>query len=324
VQGLEVVMRRTINWAMGQGRCQVKETSSPRPIDRREPESNAYPEDWWGQEVEMDTRLKFAQKEVWTRLALLAAISLLGAMALSAQTSTAPPNKLADSIRSGTILPVVLRTSVSFQKCKPGHAVSGNIAQDVPLANGVKIRRGTAVEGQIMEVTPNTNGAGQQVSLRFDKIYWHGQWVPIVTDLRAFASSVAVMQAHVPEEAPNEGSPYEWLPTTQIWGDSVYGRRGQVMSADDPSEVVGKSVANGVLVQVSAKEGSKCRGAADGNDSPQALWVFSSGACGIYGLDNLSIVHAGRTDPKGTIILASSSTRNVELRGGDGLLLRVQ
>jgi len=258
-------------------------------------------------------------------LALLALAIFMGAMAVYGQTQTSTSsssNSRESKVTPGTIVPAVLHTSLSLHKCKPGQEVFATVAQDVPIANAVKIRKGTEIKGHIVAVTPNTNGTGQRVSMQFDKIYWNGQWIPIVTDLRAVASSLEVMQAHVPDEAPNEGSPYEWLQTTQVGGDSVYGQKGQVMSADDPSQVVGKSVPGGVLVRASAKEGTKCRGEADGNNGPQALWVFSSGACGVYGVDGLSIVHAGRTDPIGTIIL-SSNADNVKLRDGDGLLLRV-
>ncbi len=71
-----------------------------------------------------------------------------------------------------------------------------------------------------------------------------------------------------------------------------------------------------------AKGGTKCRGDMNDNDSLQAMWVFSSDACGAYGIEHLTITHAGRTDPKGTIILASDVDK-LSLRNGDGLLLRV-
>ncbi|MGB2636291.1 MAG: hypothetical protein WAM58_20340 [Candidatus Acidiferrum sp.] len=103
------------------------------------------------------------------------------------------------------------------------------------MKNGSKIRKGSVVEGHIVSVTPNSNATGSQVTMQFDKVYVAGQWVPVTTNLRAIAGFMAIQVAQTPEEAPNEGTPYNWLPTTQIGGDSVYGVGGKVMSADDPS-----------------------------------------------------------------------------------------
>jgi hypothetical protein len=233
-------------------------------------------------------------------------------------TATAQENK----VPAGTILPVVLRTSFSFDNCKPGQILHGKVAQDVPLPDGSKIRRGSTIEGHIVSVSPAATGSGAKVSVQFDKLNWNGQWTPLVTNLRAIAGFMTVMEATTPQEAAGEGNVYDWLPTTQIGGDSVYGFEGPVMSAHDTSKVIGKSVANGVLVPASANEGTKCRGAVNGNDDPQALWVFSSDACGAYGIEHLKVDHAGRTDPRGIIVLAAEE-HNVKLYSGDGLLLRV-
>ena len=85
---------------------------------------------------------------------------------------------------------------------------------------------------------------------------------------------------------------------------------------------MGREVNGGVLAQVRAKEGTKCRGAIEGNDTPQALWVFSSDACGTYGLEHIRIAHAGRTDPTAVIVLTSDSG-NIKIAGGAGMLLRI-
>jgi len=226
-------------------------------------------------------------------------------------------------IPGGTVLPVALRSSVSFEKCKPGQLLLGKIAQDVPLPDGSKIRRGSTIEGHVVETKPNAGAVGAQVTIQFDKVNMAGQWVPIVTNLRAIAGFVAVAAAQIPDEAPGEGTPYNWLPTTQIGGDTVYGVRGPVMSADDTSKVIGRSVGDGgVLSQLRENVEAGCRGALDNSDRPQALWVFSAHACGIYGIEHLKIAHAGRTSPRGTIILASE-TQKLSLKNGDGLLLRV-
>jgi len=68
--------------------------------------------------------------------------------------------------------------------------------------------------------------------------------------------------------------------------------------------------------------GSKCSGAIN-SDQKNALWVFSTEACGAYGFgDDLIIAHAGRTDPVGEVVL--QGRKNVMVRSGSGLLLRVR
>jgi hypothetical protein len=86
---------------------------------------------------------------------------------------------------------------------------------------------------------------------------------------------------------------------------------------------VGTPTANGVLVQIASKPGTKCRGDLGGDGRPQALWLFSADACGTYGFADLTIAHAGRSNPVGQITLASEK-RNFDVRSGSGLLLRVK
>jgi hypothetical protein len=240
-------------------------------------------------------------------------------------TLVVPPANAGDApltVPSGTILPIRLNSTISSAKSKPGQIITGRIMQDVPLPSGVLIRAGSKVIGHIVEVTPATAGAPARISLQFDKLVSSNETISLTTNLRAIAGFMQILNAQTPETGPGESDVFDWLTTIQIGGDIVYGVGGPVAAAENANQIIGKSVGGGVLVQVRAKEGTNCRGPVDGNDSPQALWVFSSDACGTYGLAHVSITHAGRTDPTGVIVLASDNG-NVKLPSGTGMLLRV-
>jgi len=225
------------------------------------------------------------------------------------------------TIPAGTILPVILETTIAPSSAKQGQVIRAKIAQDVPLPGDAKIRKGSKVEGRVVEVVRVANGEGAKISVRFDKLYVHGQPMGITTNLRAIAGFMAVLDASTPNQAIGEGDVPEWMTTTQIGGDSVFGQGGVVTSAPT-GEVVGESpMSGGVLVQPRPSEAGNCRGSVNGSNSAQALWVFSSDACGTYGLSKVSISHAGRTDPVGTITFDVQS--HAKIRDGAGLLLRV-
>ena len=224
------------------------------------------------------------------------------------------------AIPKGTILPAILRTTISPTKVRQGQVIRAELAQDVPLTASTKIRKGSKIEGYIVDVGPIGNGSNIKISVRFDKLYSKGQPISITTNLRAIAGFMEVLDAQVPKQGPGEGDVAEWMTTMQIGGESVFGVGGPVTSADDATKVVGKSVNGGVLAE--PNKGGKCRGSIDGNNAPQAFWVFSSDACGTYGLSKVDISHAGRTDPIGTVILGFKDS-HTKIRSGAGLLLRV-
>lgn len=257
-------------------------------------------------------RYVFARTICLLLSALLFAVFLVRS-ANSQQSLAIPP---------GTILPVRLNSTISSATSKPGQVVTGRIMQDVPLSAGAKIRAGSKVVGHIVEVATANAGAPDRVSLQFDKLVSSRQTISITTNLRAIAGFMRILEAETPPIGPSESDVYRWLTTVQVGGDVVYGEGGPVTSGEDANQIVGKKVNDGVLGQARAKGGTKCRGAVDGNNSPQALWVFSSDACGTYGLEHINIAHAGRTDPTGVIILASDSG-NLKISGGAGMLLRV-
>ena len=244
---------------------------------------------------------------------------------LSVQAETPDKNNAAKSsyaIPAGTILPVRLNSTLSSAKSKPGQIITARIMQDIPLSSGTRIKEGSKVVGNIVEVTPASAGNAARISLRFDKLVTGHQKISITTNLRAIAGFMRINEAQTPPIGPGESDVYRWLTTVQVGGDVVYGEGGPVTTGNDPNDVVGKAVAGGVLSQVRANEAAKCRGAIEGNEGPQALWVFSSDACGTYGLEHITIVSAGRSGVTGVIVF-SSDKENVKIPGGAGMLLRV-
>jgi hypothetical protein len=220
----------------------------------------------------------------------------------------------------GTILPVSLHKNLSADEAQAGQEIEGEIMQDVPLEGRDKIRARSQVSGTIVSVAPAGGGAGTQVSLRFDKIDNHGEIVSMVTSLRAIASYQAVSAAQAPLNSSNSGTPAGWADTVLIGGDVRYGDGGEVVNPQ--KQKVGKGASGGVLVHVSAQPGSGCDGPINGDDSLQALWVFSSGACGVYGLPGIEISHNGKTAPLGVITLRFGGSET-KLAGLTGMLLRV-
>lgn len=228
-----------------------------------------------------------------------------------------------EAVPPGTIIPVALKSSISSEKAKPGMAVSARVMQDVPLPNNKKIREGSKVTGHVTAVQQGSNGAGPSVSLAFDHVLIGKEDVPITTDLRAIASFSEVDGAQIPAFGMGEGESWNNRVTTQVGGDTVYWGGGPVVSWLGPvGKPLGGSANTGVLVKVTSKPGSPCRGEVEGNDRVQALWVFSSDACGVYSMDGLTIAHAGRTEPLGVIEL-STKEQEVKVPSGSGMLLRV-
>ncbi len=220
------------------------------------------------------------------------------------------------SLPNGTILPVSLDHSLNAGKVHVGQTIRGTIMQSIP---GTAVHRGAKVVGQIIAVTANRDGKSE-VSLRFDKIQSHGQTLPVTTSLRALASYLDVEEAQMPEEIATRGIEPDTATTQQIGGETVYRGGGPVASGET---VVGKPAPYGVLVTPRTHPGSPCRGNIAGNKGPQALWLFSSDACGVYGYPELQVADAGRSSRTGKFILVTPKGRLL-LRSGSGILLRVQ
>lgn len=132
------------------------------------------------------------------------------------------------------------------------------------------------------------------------------------------ASPLDVEDAQLPPTGPDRGTPWVWATRNLIGGEVAYGEGGPVARGTD---TVGTALAEGILAKPKSDSARGCRGEIAGNAQLQALWVFSSDACGVYGFPNLRITHAGRAAPSGEITISSSEDINV--RSGSGMLLRV-
>ena len=236
---------------------------------------------------------------------VLLAVGILLATSLWAQESIPP----------GTILPLQLNSTIDSNKMHVGQTISARLMQDVPLPEQARLRAGAKMLGSMVEVKGGNQRA--EVVIRFDTLVTGKRRIPITTHLRALATMMDVHAAQLPLSGPDRGTSDFYWTTVQIGGEAVYHGGGPVTHG---SEVVGKSVVDGVLVWPAAN--APCRGDLEGNDRPQALWVFASDACGLYDLPQLTLVHAGRSEPRGEITIASTRGR-VKIRAGSGLLLIV-
>jgi hypothetical protein len=213
----------------------------------------------------------------------------------------------------GTAFPVVLNATLDARKDKPGQKIEARLMQDIPLPSGEKIKAGAHVTGHIVEVT-NAAGRGSGMVLKFDQLTAGGRTVPLTFSVRAIAAMESVYAAEVPVDAESNYEPANQWVMRQVGGDIVKRGRGLIVSND---AIVGRwnGAAWGRLT--TALDGD-CT-AADGNDIEQALWVFSTSACGLYGFQDMKLVRNGRTDPVGQIVLESGKV--LHIGGGSGWFL---
>lgn len=221
-----------------------------------------------------------------------------------------------EALPADTTVPVMLTSSLNSD-AHADQRVSARVMQAVAVRPNLVIPAGARVIGRVLERRPGTS-QGSQISLRFDRIIAKKREFVASLSLRAIASHMEVEDAQIPKSGPDEAtSSYSWT-TVQIGGEVRYGTGWPVMAGEAE---VGKGVPDGVLARLSAVPGSEC---AEGshNANQQSLWVFSSGACGVYGFADVQIQHSGRTAPLGEIVL-SSSKKLLKLPSGTGLLLQV-
>jgi hypothetical protein len=237
-----------------------------------------------------------------TRRLLFITIALSAAMAV------------AQELPAGTVVPIMLSTGLNAEKDKSEKKIEGKVMQDVPLPKGGKIRKGSRITGHVVSVAKGPPGF--RLVVKFDTIRDEGRTVRLKAALLALASMGSVADAQVPVSLNTDITPKDQWSTRQVGGDTVSRSVGKVASHDG---IVGTWLyGTSVLARITPNEDAGCP-IGPGYDQDQAVWVFSSGACGIYGLRNITIVASGRLPPFGEIAFASRD--RIEIRGGSGWLL---
>jgi hypothetical protein len=218
-------------------------------------------------------------------------------------------------IPAGTALPVVLNSTLDAKKDKPGQKIDARLMQDIPLGAGEKIKAGARVTGHIVEVS--RAGGGYRVVVKFDQLQDRGTTIPLNVSARAIATSQSVYSAQIPIDPYSNSEPQSMWVMRQVGGDVVNRGRGGIASGDS---MVGRYDDGATWGKLTSSVQGDCT-AADGNGIEQALWVFSTSACGLYGLEDVKLAHDGRTDPVGQIILESG--KSIRVGGGSGWFLLV-
>lgn len=234
---------------------------------------------------------------------------------MAAVFCAAPVLPAQGAISSGTIIPISLDTSIDAARAHPGDIIRATVMQDVP---GTAIRRRARVVGHVVQAS-QVKGGQARLDISFDAVKIRGQMSPFKASVRALASFLEVEEAQIPEEMSSRGLTPETWTTQQIGGDQFYRGGGPVAVG---MTTVGKVTPWGALDLPRSQPGLPCRGAIGESSRPQAMWLFSSDACGVYGFEYLHIAHAGRTDPAGVIMLSSAKGK-LKLGSGTGMLLRI-
>lgn len=218
----------------------------------------------------------------------------------------------------GTVIPVMLRSGLNAEKDKAGKRLTGRVMQEISLPDGEKLKEGSTIRGHVVSVDKQ-GPSGSVITLQFDAIEDSKNTISITASLLAAASMAEVAAAQTPIDSASNIEPTSQWVTRQVGGDIVNRGRGKVATAK--GAIVGKWLqGSGVVIKLTPNPEAGCP-IGPGYDRDQAAWIFSSSACGLYGLNNMKIQNSGSTQSIGVIALAS--TKKVDVRSGSGWLLMV-
>lgn len=223
-------------------------------------------------------------------------------------------------IPAGTMLPVMLNNTIDSNKTKVGEEITAKLKQEVPLPGGAKIKRDSRVIGHVVAVSRASAGHKASITVQFNQIDIDKQSVPISVGLRALASMQLVAQSRQPANANSGFGTSVWdLNMSQIGGQIAF--NGQKIVKAPNGQVVGKVPEPGAVSGVPMANPARGCPAPATDTGEQAFWAFSTDACGIYDMKDMTCVSGIGGKNPGQIVL--KSPKSVEVLGGSGWSLQV-
>jgi hypothetical protein len=227
----------------------------------------------------------------------------------------------AQQLPAGTVLPVMLNTTLNSDKSKVGDRISGKLMQRIELPSGGRLPVGARVLGLVTAVHSGAAGSPNSLEVRFERLVIGTTQYVLTTRLRALASMQEVFDAQLPVGTFDDygTSSSDWT-TVQIGGAAVYHGDGTVRQAMD---IIGRTTELGEAVGELQPDTSRgCPPQPEFAARQQALWLFSPWACGTYGFEDVSIVRHETAASSDAIAL--TSTRRIVIRAGSGWLLQTE
>lgn len=231
----------------------------------------------------------------------------------------------AETIPSATAIPVVFTRTLDAATVRPGEVITAKTTQVVLLPGGQVLREGTTLIGHVVESAPfifNPAPYASQkpsfLSVHFDKIDENGSTIPVSVSVRAIAGPVASQDAsilHYRDETDSTGM------RELIGGNQFSPVESQVFSSS--GDIVGYNRSNGVfarLIGADYENGNRLLHCT-GTNSEESVGVFSTTACGVYGMGAASMTKSGISGDG--ILVLESSRETVKLYAKSTALLQV-
>jgi hypothetical protein len=219
---------------------------------------------------------------------------------------------------------VTFSSAIEAGTAKPNQVVTATTTQAVYLAGGQVLPKGATVTGHVIESTafvfdstPYAVQKASVLSIHFDKVTANGSTIPVSLSVRALAGPVQAREA----ETVHYAGEYDTAGTRVLVGGSSFSPLDSAVLSVQ-GDVTGYVRNEGVFARLIAidalQEGSNFR--CSGTNAEQSVDIFSAEACGIYGLDSVSMADNGW---KSGAFVLESHRHNIKLYAGSKALLQV-